>query len=362
MTAPETKIHQLGTVEEIRLAATATDPRVLHSSEFVASFRPPDYLLDGVLQRGFLYSATGQTGTGKTAISLRLLAHAAMGRPLAGREMQQSRALMLVGENADDVRARWIALGEQMGFLPSDMDVHFVPSIFSVSGALPALKQRAIDLGGIGFVVVDTSAAYFEGEEENSNKQLGDHARALRGLTDLDGRPCVIANCHPTKGATEEHLLPRGGGAFLAEVDGNLTVARKEGIVELHWAGKFRGPDFDSIPFDLATIRTDLLRDSRGRHVPTVIARPLSHEEQAAQASSANRDLHRLIDVMAEKPGASIAELAQAAGWIGAGSVPMRSKVQRLLGDLKRDRLATKGIDHWELTAAGSKLAKKAEK
>jgi hypothetical protein len=38
------------------------------SSEFVAKFVPPDYLLDGVLQRCFLYSFTGRMGSGKTAV------------------------------------------------------------------------------------------------------------------------------------------------------------------------------------------------------------------------------------------------------------------------------------------------------
>jgi hypothetical protein len=64
----------------------------------------------------------------------------------------------------------------------------------------------------------------FEGKEENENKQLGDHARLLRSLIDtIPGGPCVVAACHPTKNAGADELLPRGGGAYLAEVDGNLT-------------------------------------------------------------------------------------------------------------------------------------------
>jgi hypothetical protein len=41
--------------------------RILSSKEFVAGFEPPDYLVDGLLQEGFLYSL-------KTAITLRLAA------------------------------------------------------------------------------------------------------------------------------------------------------------------------------------------------------------------------------------------------------------------------------------------------
>ena len=46
-----------------------------------------------------------------------------------------------------------------------------------------------------------------------------------RTLTTLPGGPCVLVLCHPIKHVSEpEQLLPRGGGAFLAEVDGNLTA------------------------------------------------------------------------------------------------------------------------------------------
>ena len=52
----------------------AVMPTMMTSAEFVRDFSPPDYLIDGILQRGFIYSNTGSTGTGKTAIALRLLA------------------------------------------------------------------------------------------------------------------------------------------------------------------------------------------------------------------------------------------------------------------------------------------------
>jgi hypothetical protein len=33
-------------------------------------------------------------------------------------------------------------------------------------------------------------------------------------------------------------------GAFLAEIDGNLIYKKDDSAIELHWQGKFRGPDF----------------------------------------------------------------------------------------------------------------------
>jgi hypothetical protein len=181
----------------------------------------------------------------------------------------------------------------------------------------------------------------------------------LRRLTSLPGRPCVVANCHPTKGATEENLLPRGGGAFLAEVDGNLMLAKKDGALELHWQGKFRGPDFEPMAFELEKVTTDLLRDTQGRHVPTVIAKPLSETERTAKADEAIGEQHKLIRVMAGNPGASIRDLARMAGWTTRGSEPNRSKVQRWLAQLEKQRLVVKELGAWHLTPAGEKASKR---
>ena len=43
---------------------------IVSSKQFIANFVPPDYLIEGLLQRRFIYSFTGLTGAGKTAIGL----------------------------------------------------------------------------------------------------------------------------------------------------------------------------------------------------------------------------------------------------------------------------------------------------
>lgn len=357
MTAPEDRFDKLGTVAAIR--PTHSGLKIQSSAEFVSGFVPPDYVLDGILQRGFLYSLTAPTGTGKTAVGLRVMAHVALGRSLAGRDVQKGPVAMLAGENADDVRMRWVGLSEHMGFAPSEMDAHFVPAVFDVSEALPALHEMADRIGGLTLVLVDTSAAYFRGDDENSNRELGDHARMLRSLTSLRGNPCIVANCHPTKNAQADNLLPRGGGAFIAEVDGNLTCAQREGAVELHWQGKFRGPDFTPLAFEMVRHESDSLKDTRGRRVPTVVARPLTDLEQSDKASAANADLHQMLRVMAANPGASISALAEAADWRFAGGNPAKSRVSRRLKELQDAKLAAKELGTWTLTPKGQAAAKR---
>jgi AAA domain len=98
------------------------------SAEFVAGFVPPDYLIDGLIQRRFVYSMTAPTSTGKTSIALRLAAHTALGLPLGDREVEQGKVLYLAGENPDDVRMRWIKLCEELNVEPKIVPVFFLPS------------------------------------------------------------------------------------------------------------------------------------------------------------------------------------------------------------------------------------------
>jgi hypothetical protein len=231
----------------------------------------------------------------------------------------------------------------------------FVPGIFDIAGLEATIAREVDRLGGVALVAIDTSAAYFLGEEENSNTQHGNHARVIRKLTGLPGGPCIIALCHPTKNASNDNLVPRGGGAYLNEVDGNLTTARDDNVVRLHWQGKFRGPDFDPLSFELVNTTCPSLCDSKGRRLPTVIARALSASDERKQEEAARSDEDRLMFAMLDNPGASIAALLTELRWLH------KSRVSRVMARLKKDRLVEMKRGHWRLTRHGKAEAKRAE-
>jgi hypothetical protein len=167
--------------------------RIIRSSaEFVANFEPPDYVVDGVVQRRYVYSVTGSTGAGKTAILLLISAHAALERPVGDRGVHRVTVIYFAGENPVDVRMRWIAIAQQMDFDVDTIDVHFIPGVFKISEMMDRIRSEITDIGAIGLIIVDTSAAYFEGDNENDNKQQGEHARRFRHLTTMPGGPCVV--------------------------------------------------------------------------------------------------------------------------------------------------------------------------
>jgi hypothetical protein len=182
----------------------------------------------------------------------------------------------------------------------------------------------------------------------------------LRGLIDLiAGNPTVIVTSHPVKHFSRENMIPRGGGAFLNEMDGNLTCMKVDGtmVTELHWQGKFRGIDFGAIPFRLEVGKTDKLKDSKGRLLWTVTAREITGTGRDAAEDAGQKNKAQLLAAMAKMPGASLADLAQEVGWTTKDGKPYRSLVQRLLSALREDKLVKKESGRWVLTKAGVKEA-----
>jgi hypothetical protein len=345
--------------EKIGARQSSLPNRLLQSSaQFTGSFVPPDPLISGILQRRFIYALTGHTGRGKTAIALLFAALVALGRRLGDLDVEKGRVLILAGENPTDAKMRWIALSQQMQFDRNEIDVHWIEGVFRLSEAFEQIHREVEELGGVDFIIIDSSAAFFEGDDENNNKQQAVHAKRLRDLTHLQGGPCVLVLCHPPKNAGDENLQPRGGGSYVAEMDGNLTVTKDDMAVELHWQTKLRGPDFAPINFLLRSVTHEELKDTKGRLIPTIVAEHLSDTAQEEMTKASRCDEELALQALATNPRASFADLAAGLGWYTKNGKPNRSKAQRTLGRLQRDKLIKKDRGRYEITEKGQKVLK----
>jgi hypothetical protein len=333
--------------------------RFLSKREFVDGFVAPDYLLDGILQRRFIYALTAQTGHGKTALALliaRLVGGSDPRAALGKHAAEKGQVVYFAGENPDDLRMR--VLGDTALCEDDAARIWFIPGTFSIEGMREKIEAEIKRLGGVDLVIIDTSAAYFNGKDELSNTEMGAHARLLRTLTTLPGGPCVFVLCHPVKHVTDpSQLLPRGGGAFVAEVDGNLTLWKHDGVLlDLHHGDKLRGPGFEPISLRLETVTTTRLTDKKGRLMPTVRAVWISDAETERETEDARGDEDTLLRAML-MPNLSIADLANACGWRTSTGDPYKSKVQRILKRLEKDKLANTKRGVATLTEAGKAAA-----
>lgn len=359
------------TPEQIAMAglANGTAPRgkspesrhsgdlLVDAVDWLANAPPMEWVVDGLIMRGNLYACTATTNHGKTAIGLLMAMSVALGVPFAEMAVARGKVLILCGENPDGFRTRLHATLESMGYRASDIAgrVTVLPQALPLG---PVVEQIVAEArrqpGDYGMVMVDTSISFFTGDNEDDNLQARSHAWHLRALCELPGRPAILCNTHPTKNADRDSLLPRGGGAFLNEIDTNLTVWAEGEAAQLHWYRKKRGPDFDPIPFEFhgATI------EEFGRKVPTVYAAHITEarEREIARARSEQED--QLLLAMLRRPDGNYVDWANAIGLNGVGG---KSQIHRVMKQLQKDGLVKDFRRRKVLTTVGEGEAKRAQ-
>jgi hypothetical protein len=87
------------------------------------------------------------------------------------------------------------------------------------------IDAEAAERGPFSLLIVDTSAAYYTGDDENDNVKLGAHAR-LRSFIDLPGGPTVLVTCHPTKNYDIENLHEQAESRIRSDTTPD-TISRK---------------------------------------------------------------------------------------------------------------------------------------
>lgn len=315
----------------------AKKPRrgLVRMDQFIAELPTPDFIVDDIMQRGWLYSLTAPTGHGKTAVALEMAFRVATGTPLGDAGCDQGSVVYLAGENADDVRARCLMAAErEMDRFndPNDLPIYFLDRVIRVEESIDWLFKEIEKVGGASLVVVDTAAAYFTGDDDNNNVEMGDYARMLRRLCGAKGRPTVVVLSHPIKSPSKGNLLPRGGGAFLNEVDGNLRLwSDQRGVTELHWCGKFRGKEFEAVTFKLEEAKSGKYVDSKGRRMSSVIASVMPPVEvETAQAR--HLDLtRRVLQSFVTHPGASFEERCRLLGMVSDKGTTQKSSLKKII-------------------------------
>jgi hypothetical protein len=137
---------------------------------------------------------------------------------------------------------------------------------------------------------------------------------------------------HPAKHARRDALLPRGGSAFLNEIDGNLAVWRNEAITTLHWQGKLRGPAFEPLRLEMVRTEPAGLCDEDGRQMPCTVVRPLPiHREEQIMCENVGRE-NRALEAVRDNPGISLAALGDS---VGCSKSSAEKLMKRLREDLK---------------------------
>ena len=169
-------------------------------------------------------------------------------------------------------------------------------------------------------------------------------------MTRVRGNPAVVVSAHPVKNAGDDNLVPYGAGAILNEVDGNYTLAKQGKRIELHWQGKLRGLDFHPLSFQIETVTTRDVLDSKHRMIPLPVMVPVaapSDDDKERAEKAMNESSRKLLLAMLDKPGQSLRVWAETSGI-------SKSSVGDWLKKLKADKIVDDALG-WTVTLKGQK-------
>jgi archaellum biogenesis ATPase FlaH len=351
---PGEPFHQHETIAYIAAKSFEASREFKTAQVFCAEFVPPSYAIEPFVRSGSIYMVTAKTGSGKTALLNTTALAVATGRnDILGREVAKGRVAYIAAENPDDLRMRLIVSAWLFNIDIAEisknlliMDQRCKPEELIIR-----LKSEQKSGGPFTLIIIDTLAAFFDGSDANDNVQAGEFMRRLRPMTQLDGHPSVLVAAHPVKNASDDNLVPYGGGAILNEVDGNLTLSKADGgAIKMHWQGKLRGVEFDPLFFKIELASSPDVIDAKGRQVQLPVMRPATEAdaEQREQAEIST-DLALLRAILAEPT-------ATQAAW-GIAISKSKQVVNKKLQKLKSDRLVDVVLGKWSLTDRGRKAA-----
>lgn len=328
--------------------------RMRTAAERVQTFEPPDYSVKGMMIHGRILTLTGHPGAAKTAISIFMSGQFTYGGHIGQYKTRQGSVIYLAAENPDDVDARFMALG----FHNKKVDlnkIHIIDGTFDLVADMENIKQKITEIGDVRAVFIDTYAAFFDGEDEDKAGQGLKFMQNLRELTLMERAPTVVILAHPPKSAGRNELRIRGSGAVHGESDGNICVWQSApGVSEVFRDGKYRGPAFNPMTFEMASVGHPRLVDSDGEPMLTVLADIVSSERQQAEQEDTISARDLMLIALAKKPHMNAEQLARAAG---IETTNARKKLTQMTNEKMIERTRTKKPYQYACLAKGKKWA-----
>ena len=250
------------------------------------NLQPPFFILEDILVRGYEYTLTAKNNHGKTTLMALFIKAITEGEKFGNLRTVKGRVLLLSGENSADTMLKLVALRVDMTMV----DIVNLP--YDLKSMLEQqLRQATSEYVG---VFLDSNQSYFGEGDLNNNVDMLLHFQAARKLTGLKGNPFVLILAHPTKNATEDSLIPYGGGSAMNEIDTNLTLWKNGDNATLR-IGKARQLPFDPIRLRLVVHRFDSVFNNFGKQVTT------SKFEVIGDADAEkieHEDNNRIVDVL----------------------------------------------------------------
>ncbi len=250
--------------------------------------RLPDleWRIDGVLPMTGIGLVIGQSGAGKSFITLDLLARSSLGLPWFGHDTRSCKTVYVGLEGRAGIKRRIEAWEYQNGTqVPDGFGVVLDSLKLTEQEDVHDLARAVLDAGGEGgLIVIDTLAQSAPGIDENSSADMGTLIEALQRLQGLTGG-LVLAVHHMGKDTTRG---ARGHSSLYAACDVVLAVTSgpqgRSVNTETGDGGKSKDAEPVSHAFDLGRVVLHTLAD--GHEIAGACVVPMEVAPRAALPKS----------------------------------------------------------------------------
>ncbi len=211
------------------------------------------YLIKGLLPKATLGVLYGESGSGKSFITLDMCVAVARGLPWRGKRTTQGRVIYIVAEGAAGFRNRLIAYARHHGLDPASIPLDIIdatPNLLLKDDALDVCKA-ILDTGARpSLVVVDTLAQAMAGANENASEDMGKALAHCKGIFKATGAMVLLVH-HSGKDSSRG---ARGWSGMRAAADVELEVTRTLQGRALRTTKQKDGADYQEWGFGLEVV------------------------------------------------------------------------------------------------------------
>jgi hypothetical protein len=179
-----------------------------------------NYVIEGLLLEGALTMLAGESGDGKSTLSLSMAGHVAQGKPFLGRAVKQRKVLYLDRENPDYVVQKRLA----------DLQIPEIPEQLKIWGRWEAWEPagpddpEVVEFARQKPLIIFDSLISFARCDENSSQEMRRHMELYKRLCD-QGASVLFIHHASDKGDS----LYRGSSDIKAVIDSGLHLSRADG-------------------------------------------------------------------------------------------------------------------------------------
>lgn len=255
------------------------------------------YMIKGVLPRATLGVLFGESGSGKSFITLDMCIAIALGQPWRGKRTKQGRVVYIVAEGAAGFRNRVIAYLKHYGIDPATVPLDILndtPNLLLKEDVQELIKGLLVSGEPPALLVIDTLAQSMAGANENASEDMGKALAHCKGIHKSTGAMVLLVH-HSGKDSSKG---ARGWSGMRAAADVELEVTRSTQGRALRTTKQKDGADFEAWGFDLEVV--NLGEDVDGDQITSCVVVEAAVPSKDKKASKLGPVQQAILNVMSE--------------------------------------------------------------